>query len=440
MNLFLGGIAGSAVIVLSVALLFTAKDYHRLTYIGRPQSGPGNHSSSLVRVPSYIGRSDSSAGRGGQHNDFVLDLSRALGPVDAMLPHNWPSVRGFIVFPVIISKGAALCRRNLKEKMNDPNSIEAISSSIRRKKIVEMIRAGLDMDTDGRYSPGDNVPLPVIFFNGDEPGCSAKRGVDDFDYPRLTWSLPSPKYAKDHGMGWCNAIGAPTYETWMTVHDGIKKWMKLDDSHKTRSSWEHTFAANAMQYPWTSKINRAVWRGSSTGIPVTGQSLNEIPRGRLVRKSMENPALIDAAFVKLNQLFKGREVELANETILTDRMPFDDFMKFKAIIDIDGNTWSSRFPKLLCTNSVVIKVRMFLYVRMLSCLGPVWYHRQPDYRCPHLDRPRLRRVLLRPTRAHETLRSRKTGEHHRSGRLRARWKQRRRDETYRRQCKFMVQE
>lgn len=34
----------------------------------------------------------------------------------------------------------------------------------------------------------------------------------------------------------------------------------------------------------------------------------------------------------------------------------EDFQKFRAIIDIDGNSWSERFPRLLCMNSVVIKV------------------------------------------------------------------------------------
>jgi len=32
-----------------------------------------------------------------------------------------------------------------------------------------------------------------------------------------------------------------------------------------------------------------------------------------------------------------------------------------AIIDIDGNSWSSRFGMLLCSNSVVIKVRVAIY-------------------------------------------------------------------------------
>jgi hypothetical protein len=41
-------------------------------------------------------------------------------------------------------------------------------------------------------------------------------------------------------------------------------------------------------------------------------------------------------------------------------MEFDEQMNYKAIMDIDGNSWTGRFSKLLCTNSVVIKVR-YLY-------------------------------------------------------------------------------
>jgi hypothetical protein len=34
----------------------------------------------------------------------------------------------------------------------------------------------------------------------------------------------------------------------------------------------------------------------------------------------------------------------------------EDFQQYRAIIDIDGNSWSERFPRLLCMNSVVIKI------------------------------------------------------------------------------------
>lgn len=37
-------------------------------------------------------------------------------------------------------------------------------------------------------------------------------------------------------------------------------------------------------------------------------------------------------------------------------MNFSDFQRYRAILDVDGNSWSERFPKLLCSNSVVIKI------------------------------------------------------------------------------------
>ena len=93
-----------------------------------------------------------------------------------------------------------------------------------------------------------------------------------------------------------------------------------------------------------------------------------------MQKSVENPGLIDAGFVKLIQQYEPKKYELLNQTtILTDRMEFDDQMKYKAILDIDGNNWSARFPKLLCSNSVVIKVRSIavFHCYMFAYIWPV---------------------------------------------------------------------
>lgn len=92
-----------------------------------------------------------------------------------------------------------------------------------------------------------------------------------------------------------------------------------------------------------------------------------------MQMSMLHPTLIDAAFTKFNQEYDGREEELRNTTLLKKRMPFDDQMKFKAIIDIDGNDWSSRFPKLLCTNSVIIKVCVLIVIFSLPVIIDEWF-------------------------------------------------------------------
>ena len=45
-------------------------------------------------------------------------------------------------------------------------------------------------------------------------------------------------------------------------------------------------------------------------------------------------------------------------TTIKSKMDQDNFQKYKAILDIDGNAWSARLGKLLlCYNSVVIKVQ-----------------------------------------------------------------------------------
>lgn len=73
-----------------------------------------------------------------------------------------------------------------------------------------------------------------------------------------------------------------------------------------------------------------------------------------MKKSMDRPDLIDAGFTSFVQGWESEK--LSNQTIVAGHMPFDDQMKYRAIIDIDGNAWSSRFSKILCTNSVAIKV------------------------------------------------------------------------------------
>ena len=54
---------------------------------------------------------------------------------------------------------------------------------------------------------------------------------------------------------------------------------------------------------------------------------------------MEYPHLIDAAFVRFCPEWRDRKEELTNTTIVKEPIKFNDFMKYKAIIDIDGNNW-----------------------------------------------------------------------------------------------------
>jgi hypothetical protein len=86
-------------------------------------------------------------------------------------------------------------------------------------------------------------------------------------------------------------------------------------------------------------------------------SLQQTPRGQLVELSTVYPKLIDAKFVNYVTPFQNNHQEDNNTTTTNNyRMPFEQQMSYIAIIDIDGNNWSGRFAKLLCTNSVIIKI------------------------------------------------------------------------------------
>merc|ERR1712238_25791 len=68
----------------------------------------------------------------------------------------------------------------------------------------------------------------------------------------------------------------------------------------------------------------------------------------------ERSDIIDAGFTSFIQGWEA--AEFSNRTIAAAYIRFEEQMQYRAIIDIDGNAWSSRFSLILCTNSVAIKV------------------------------------------------------------------------------------
>ena len=267
-------------------------------------------------------------------DEFIKEFDRALQS-DSLSVFTGHKNDGFI--PFVLHNGTLLCRQDHRD---------AIRQTTRIRAVAEMINIGLQMYQREKLTHKVRREFPFLLLNSDGNGCIIKKKQDHVKFPRFTWSSPSHKYGAD----WCRyAIPAPSYFTWKSFHK----------EHTSHSSWKSTFATYKKQYPWATKINKAVWRGATTYDPkrYLGLNLNNTPRGMLVQKGMEHPDLIDAGFVKLIQQYENMEKELTNQTILTECMKFDDQMNYKAILDIDGNNWSARFPKLLCSNSVVIKVR-----------------------------------------------------------------------------------
>lgn len=172
-----------------------------------------------------------------------------------------------------------------------------IQTFSRARYFVQMIREGLDRkQLQHNDDINKGILLPILIKHDDSNGCYPKTLHDKYNYPRLTWSIPADTIAtssntsfNDNTRSWCQAIGMPSYKMWKDV----KKNNQIS-KHK--------------KYPWDSKINKAIWRGSTTANKAMygHLPLNEIPRSKLVQLSLltvdiddGNRSLIDAGYHKV---------------------------------------------------------------------------------------------------------------------------------------------
>jgi hypothetical protein len=178
------------------------------------------------------------------------------------------------------------------------------------------------------------MPIPLVLGLGDHKTCSGN------PFPRFSWStVLDPEN--------CIAFALPTYTVY---NDAPNKMQDYDSFHQEREN----------KFPWSMKKQQAVWRGSASGHNPHGWSA--MPRAQLVNFSIHYPELLDAAFTEANQykqMYPEEWVKLVNNSRFGDWIGFHDFQKYRAVLDIDGNSWSDRFGNLLCTNSVVIKVSRY---------------------------------------------------------------------------------
>ena len=117
---------------------------------------------------------------------------------------------------------------------------------------------------------------------------------------------------------------------------------------------------------WDTKINQAFWRGSSTGYLDTDHGREHImrletcldfPRIRLVALSLEYPNLLDACVTDYFQYSDHQTLnKLLSLSQKTEAVSFQGHLKYKYLVDVDGNTCSySRMFWILLSNSVLFK-------------------------------------------------------------------------------------
>ena len=191
----------------------------------------------------------------------------------------------------------------------------------------------------------DGYEIPFLFEFSDECRCGdnsfkLSKSADGLEHLHL------PIFTMARTMG-CNfSFPFPTY-------------LGIEHAKENGTAWESHFDILKTKYPWETKRPMAVWRGAATG-----NKKNPLNRFWLEKyaQEVENGTLIDA------QIVRGKNAP--------NRIPFDDFQLYKGIIDIDGNGWSGRFLRLLCTNSVVIKLTPRSFDYNMDYIKP-WVHYIP---------------------------------------------------------------
>jgi len=148
-------------------------------------------------------------------------------------------------------------------------------------------------------------------------------------------------------------------------------------------AWEYYFRMLRERYPWEAKRHLAGWRGSLTG----SLDLEANQRYRLCRIGLNHSDIMDvrATFLFPHFFWRGKDKDTGKMAVeekeaarcLGDPVaPFEAFARYRAIFDLDGNKWSSRFANLLCLNSVVLKVEPETVDHLYPDLKP-WTHFVP---------------------------------------------------------------
>ncbi|GKY91566.1 hypothetical protein MPSEU_000128500 [Mayamaea pseudoterrestris] len=195
--------------------------------------------------------------------------------------------------------------------------------------------------------------FPFLVWNGDFLSCN-RNNFHNLSVPLFTVC----------GSLSCNySFPLPTYKT-------------ILDSKFTPKEWETSFQEYERNFTMDEKLPKIVWRGSLTGALKNYKS----DRARIARFPVDHPSdLLDIGLSSIPERHsRGREtVNISYFGGLAKSIkPQERFMRYMGILDIDGNSWSSRFGKLLCYNSVIVKVEPRYVDYFYKSLQP-WVHFVP---------------------------------------------------------------
>jgi len=225
-----------------------------------------------------------------------------------------------------------------------------------------LVRGGTKNNNNSNSSISNSnkaVGFPFLGWFGDYIGCNRH----NWKKTDINYSIPLFTTAANVD---CNfTFPFPTYQT-------------SRDAKKSSLEWEHAMRDYQQRYPWERKRRQIVWRGGLTGLILN--ATHKSPRWNMVRyvkelkrqheqqqqrqreekeeqQEEEEPFLFDVGATRLPPRQEEWTSDLHEVGGLVEGIsPMEDFQLYRGILDLDGNSWSSRFGALLCYNSVVLKV------------------------------------------------------------------------------------
>ena len=158
-------------------------------------------------------------------------------------------------------------------------------------------------------------------------------------------------------------------------------YMTIINAQPNALGWLQMLGQFSGDYPHEKQIRKVVWRGGLTeNVP---SKVRDSVRWRLVKTvhELEDPSakeLFDVGLTGIPEFIQAQIDISADEVggVAPGIASMNDFQQYSAILDMDGNSWSSRFSTLLCYNSVAIKVEPAYADHFFYDLIP-WKHYVP---------------------------------------------------------------
>jgi hypothetical protein len=117
-----------------------------------------------------------------------------------------------------------------------------------------------------------------------------------------------------------------------------------------------TITEGNYKWPWAQKVDKAFWRGATSGGWLTLNNWDQLARVKLTLLGHAHPDKLDAFIHEVVQCDPQVPALLRNHGLVGNKVSQANHLKYKYLVDVDGNSCSfERYFWVLLSNSVVLK-------------------------------------------------------------------------------------